>query len=486
MKNESIKSNFLFQIIYQIIILVIPLVLAPYLARTLGDVQIGEYTYSYTIAYYFVLLAMLGINKYGQRSIATSKSDEIKLRKEFWSLYLIHAFFSLLSFVFYLLIFVIILSENRLLYLILGIYVISALFDVTWLFYGLEKFKSIVLRNALVKIIECLCIFIFVKKPGDIYIYTIIMSSSILLGQLLVLPIVFKNIKFIKVTFKDIKKHIIPLLVFSISVISATLYTVFDKTLLGLLSTKSDVAYYEYANKIISVPKSIVLVVGNVIFPRACLTDTMDNQNQTDKYYKYALIFTYFVCFASIFGLFSVSNLFSDLYFGESFSKCADLMKYLSFMILIISFGDIIRNMFIIPYNKDLFLTICVLSCAFVNIILSIIFIRLLGVMGAVIGTTVSELIALIVQIVYCKKKINFRITLKYLFPFLIAGGCMYLTIYFVKFLSNSNIISLLIQVALGALVYCTMLIIYFLVIDSEKNENKLLIKNIILRRRSK
>ena len=64
MKKHNLKINVLLQIMYQVIILVIPLITAPYLTRHLGDNGLGNYTFSYTIAYYFVLLGMLGINKY--------------------------------------------------------------------------------------------------------------------------------------------------------------------------------------------------------------------------------------------------------------------------------------------------------------------------------------------------------------------------------------------------------------------------------------
>ena len=59
------------------------------------------------------------------------------------------------------------------------------------------------------------------------------------------------------------------MLILFISVVATTLYTVFDKTLLGILATKQDVAFYEYANKIINVSKQLIYVIGTVMLPRA-------------------------------------------------------------------------------------------------------------------------------------------------------------------------------------------------------------------------
>ena len=87
MKSDGLKKNLFFQFSYQFIVLVVPLIMAPYLTRTLGKEAIGIYSYTYSIAYYFVLVCMLGIVKHGQRIIASVKDDPIQLRKTFWSLF---------------------------------------------------------------------------------------------------------------------------------------------------------------------------------------------------------------------------------------------------------------------------------------------------------------------------------------------------------------------------------------------------------------
>lgn len=72
-KSDSAKKNIIFQTMYQFLILGVPLIIAPYLTRVLGSNSIGIYSYTYSIAYYFVVFAMLGINKHGQRIIAERK-----------------------------------------------------------------------------------------------------------------------------------------------------------------------------------------------------------------------------------------------------------------------------------------------------------------------------------------------------------------------------------------------------------------------------
>ena len=77
---SSIKKNFSYNLVYQILNLVILLVTSPYIARVLGPDKSGIYSYTYSVANFFLLAAMLGVNNYGNRSIALIRDDKEKLK----------------------------------------------------------------------------------------------------------------------------------------------------------------------------------------------------------------------------------------------------------------------------------------------------------------------------------------------------------------------------------------------------------------------
>ena len=52
--ETSLKKNLIYQIAYQVVVLIIPFILNPYLVRTLGVENIGEYTVIYTFVNYFM------------------------------------------------------------------------------------------------------------------------------------------------------------------------------------------------------------------------------------------------------------------------------------------------------------------------------------------------------------------------------------------------------------------------------------------------
>ena len=184
--------------LYQAVTLIIPLVIAPYLTRTLGDSSIGIYTYTYSVVCLFMSLARLGIDKHGQRVIASVRDNKDKLRKTFWSLYCVHCIFTFIALLFYLFFVFFIVKTNQIVYLIQGLALLGIVFDITWFFYGIENFKLVVAENLCVKISELILIFLFVKNKDDLNIYTFIMSLSICMGYLVILPYVIRRVKPIK------------------------------------------------------------------------------------------------------------------------------------------------------------------------------------------------------------------------------------------------------------------------------------------------
>lgn len=51
---KSIKKNYIYNLTYQILALMAPLITTPYVSRVLGAEAIGEYSYAYSIVYYFI------------------------------------------------------------------------------------------------------------------------------------------------------------------------------------------------------------------------------------------------------------------------------------------------------------------------------------------------------------------------------------------------------------------------------------------------
>ena len=461
----KLKTNIVLQVIYQVIILIVPLILSKYITNVINKDVLGVYTYSYSIANYFVILSMLGIQKYGTRLISQAKAsgDEIFLRKSFRSLFYLHVFISLISLVSYFLIFSISQTEDRMIFIIQGIYVASALFDVTWLFYGLENFKSVIFKNIFIKICEVICIFLFVKNNGDLWIYTVIMALSIFAGQFVLIPQAIKLIKPVKVSVSDMKPHIKPMLILSVSVVASSIYSFLDKTLLGMLSAsgKGDVALYEYSDKIIRIPISVLTAVETVMLPRMSYLSGLNDSTKIKKMiYNSIIIFALFSV-GAMFGVISIANCFVRLWYGSDYVDCGKIIVLLSPIIFFISFGDVIRSQFLIPNKKDALFTFTVILGAVINLAINLIAIPFIGIYGAIISTLIAEGIICFSQFFIARKDLPIFKYFCESIPFFAIGFIMLSLNYLIEMHLGVTYYTLAIQIILGLLVYCLLSFAY-------------------------
>lgn len=451
---SELKKNFIYNIAYQLLLLVLPIVTVPYVSRVLGVDGIGIYSYTYSIVYYFMIITLLGINNYGNRTIAQVRDNKEKKSKAFLEIYTIQLMTGLFMLFLYLM-YVFFFSINyKTIALIQSIYIISAFFDINWFFFGIEKFKVTVIRSTILKIISLICIFLFVKSNNDIWIYTTILSGSTLLSQLLLIPFLKKEIDLHKISFKDVKKHIKPCLILFIPVIAISLYKIMDKIMLGMFTTVTEVGYYEQAEKIINIPLGIVTALGTVMLPRISNLVAKKEKKEILKYIDKSINFMMFLAFPIFFGLITISKNFVPLFMGNDFDKTSILVNYLSITLLFISFANVIRKQWLVPNGKDKTFTVSVILGAIINLLINYLLIPKYNSIGACIGTIIAEFSVMIYQIIYVHNELPIVNYLKSISKFLITSIFMFIIIYTLNYLKMNDVIRLVLQVVIGIIVY--------------------------------
>ena len=69
---NEVKKNYFFNLMFQVLNIVAPLITMPYVSRVLGAAGVGEYSYTYSIVSYFLIVASLGTSLYGCREISNN------------------------------------------------------------------------------------------------------------------------------------------------------------------------------------------------------------------------------------------------------------------------------------------------------------------------------------------------------------------------------------------------------------------------------
>ena len=453
----SLKKNFIYNAVYQILLIILPFITVPYVSRVLGSDGVGIYSYTYSIVYYFMLISMLGINNYGNRTIAKVKENKLKLSKTFISIYAIQIFMNILMVLLYLLYIKIFDVSYYKIAFIQIIALLSCLFDVNWFFFGLEKFKLTVTRNIVIKILSFGAILLFVKSSDDLWIYTLIMSLSTFISTIILIPFLLKEVTFVKVKFEDIIKNIKPIVILFIPLLAVSLYKIMDKIMLGSMSIINEVGYYEQSEKIINIPMGLITALGTVMLPRISNLVEKGDEIAISNYMDKSINFAMFMASPICFGLMAISNTFIPVFLGDDFYKSSILIYFLAPTILFISFANVIRTQYLIPREKDKIFITSVLGGACINLVLNYILIRKMQSIGACIGTIAAELFVMFYQTYSIRKKIPVK---KYLTDsgiYLYKGLIMFLIVFMIGKININIYIKIIMQIFIGAILYAAM-----------------------------
>lgn len=456
-KKNKTSTNFIFYIGYQVLIYLIPFIVSPFLTRTLKEDSLGIFTFSNSIAIYFVLLANLGIARYGQREISNAKENKKDI---FWSLFFNHMVFSFIALGAFTVLLFTVFRDQINVYSFCLLYILSALFDISWLFYGRENFRLVTVVNGIFAIIKMILIFLLIRSESDLFIYQILYYGAFLLSNITIFIIALKHVGRPTFDVKMCAKHIKPLLYFSLITLAVTLYTVFDKTIIGIFLEKSEVAFYEYADKIIAIPKMLLLTTGAVLFPKMCSLQSSGEEKRISEIHIASLFFSIGIGIGAIFGLIALGRPVVTYYYGENFVKSGEYIVYMAPLVLLITLGDIFRTQFIIPQKKDSVFLLSVSINAVVNIILSLALVNVLGVLGVIIGSISAELTGCVFQMIYCRKYTNFKKIFEY---FLVFITCGFLMLAIVKGLESvltiGGVAKIIVLFVTGLIIYMIMFV---------------------------
>ena len=456
---NSVKENFIFNLAYQILTLITPLITTPYLSRVLGAERTGVYSYSYSIAYYFVIFAMLGLNNYGNREIAKARDNTTDRSKTFWSIYCIQLFTATVAVMGYCIYAA--LVDSSVITWIMLLFVISAVFDINWFFWGMEEFKLTVIRNTIIKIATVICILMFVNSQNDLLVYAMIMVCGILISQIALWPYLRTRIVFYRPTIKDIIKHFKPNLILFIPVVAVSLYKVMDKIMLGSLASYVEVGYYDYSERVIAIPICVVNALGAVMLPRMANLVAKNEVEVEEKTIHKSLIFGTAMACAMSMGLMAIADTFVPFFYGAGFSKCVVLFYILLPSCVFLAVANVIRTQYLIPHSMDKQYTASLVLGAIINLSVNALFIPHYQSIGAAIGTLIAEGSVCAVQFNSVKHFLPLKKYLVDIAYIITSGTVMFFVVYNIPAV-GTTIVSLIIKIIIGVIIYFALMILRY------------------------
>jgi O-antigen/teichoic acid export membrane protein len=469
---STLKKNFLYVLLQQFVLMGLPFLTIPYISRVLGPHAIGHYSYSFSYITLFINIFLLGSNLYAVREIANVKSDKQQLSRSFSEIFSIRTILLLIALIVYCLCILFIWKGDPIFYW-QSLNIIGAFFDITWLFQGLEKFKKVVTRNILLKLIGFGSVFIFVKDKNDLILYTIIMGTAVIVGNLVLFYRLNEYVRLtIKMTKIAVKRHLKQMLILFIPSFSAMIYSVLDKTMLGIMSTNLEVGYYEQAYKIVYIISSLINISGIVMLPRTTALIAEKRFEKLIQILQDGITFSFFLVLPITFGFLVISQDFVLWFLGDKFRPSGTIAIIMAPIIIFKSLGVILGSWYLVPMKKNKEYTLPIVIGAVLNFLLNILLIPSYGSKGAALATTITEGLILGVQLWFLKDVLDIKSRIKsgFLMYFFTSVTMAVVTYWSTLYIHFSLFPLIVIKVLMGLFLY-----LFILLLCREKLALKLL-----------
>lgn len=403
--------NIVYNAIYQIFLVLVPLITVPYLSRVLGPKTYGIYSSVNNTMQFLMVFCTLSVSYIGMRTISRTRvyGSPQDLTDAFWGLWYFQGIAGLVTIAIVLCItnFFHIQYWNYI--ILMAPYLISAQVDISWFFQGLADFGRVVLKNTAVKLVSVVLILLWVKNPGDLWKYMLIMSVSTMLGSFVFWFDIHRYVgKPVKHFYKyhTTIKAIITLL---IPQIATQIYTSLDKPILGIFQNSTQVAYYDNSQRISNMVLGVITSISLVIMPKMA----SEGKKQQQVVLKKSLEAT--VMLGTLFAVIIMANTaqFVPFFFGDKFIPMTPLMFFFTLTIIMIPAGGVFANQFALANRRDKDYAIPVIVGAVLEVVFSYLLDRPYGATGAMIAILLTEFIVLILRLWIVRDGYDFKYSFK-------------------------------------------------------------------------
>jgi len=456
----------------QLIISILTLLLSITIARTLGDVIFGQYSFALAFVTLFAVFSDLGYNTLLVRDVARKKEKASKYMNNIIS---IRAIFSIILFT---LIFVFINFSNypeelKISIYLFGFYIIltslSTVFRV--IFRAFEKMEFEAIVNIVSETFRVSLAFIVLFLGYGLIALALVFLFSGIFDFFFSFVICEK--KFVKTKsefdFNFLKNTIKFALPLSLLSIFGLIYIRIDTVMLSIIKGDAVVGWYNAAYNLILGLKVIPHLFMNALFPLLSYY-YVSSKNSLKYAYEKSFKYLFMIGLPAALGISLLSDKIILLLYGQEYFNSIIALQILAWDILLIFLCKCSSFLFVSTDRQNK-MAILIAIVAFINIVLNLFLIPKYSYIGAAIATIAAESFLLISYMILGNRliiKISYlRITIKPIISSLIMG------LFIIYFRENN----LILVIGGSILVYFILLYLLKAISDDDKKIFKRLLK---------
>ena len=471
MKNNSIVKNIIFKFSLEILRIIIPIISVPYIYRIFKPEIMGQIEFSQSIVGYFFIFAGFGVYTYGLREISRVRNNKGQRDKLFTDLFLISTVSStVVTLLYFGYVYFKFNSDLMLknMLLINSINLISYIFYIEWINEAFENYKFISQKTMIIKILNLVCIFLFIKISEDFYKYLFLINIFIFFNNFASFIYIRR---YISLSFKniEIKKYLFPLFLMILISNLNVLYTQLDRITLGFYGENiEEVAYYGVAQKVMSIMMIIIMSIVRVIMPRLSFYLGEGNKAEYENLLNKTFPYIYLLVFPISIGTVILSSEIALFFGGVEYLVAKFAIIVFGIRLIVVTVESILANQVIFLNQKEKVILYLYGGGGVINILLKFCLIKynILSSGTSILTTMISEIILVFFEYKYIKKYLNFGLKIFNLrnLKYLIFSLSFFIIKYLLKDLQYHNLINSLI-------IFLCCLSSYFFILFITKDE---------------
>ncbi|GAB4131241.1 MAG: flippase [Raineya sp.] len=378
------------------------LLISPYLIRTLGEGQFGLITFSAGFVSLFFPFVEYGFMLTAPRDLSTCQGKLPEMGKIISNVIAVKVLLGTICFVLacFLIAFHKRLASNANLHFFSLSLLWGQVIIPMWLYQGINQLKKFALHNFFVSIAYLAYIVFFIKSPDD-YMYVNLGQGILWIVFYLIstLQVIYPLRKYLRFSWEGIWEELQKGFFIFLTNFFHYLFITLNVVILGFFVEGKELDNYSYAEKIYMIFRIGLGVVYQMAYPKVFLLKQKSEKEANKFLLKlFSVMFIGFGIVSTL--LFWQSELIIQIFTGASNAKASELLRILSFSVLVYALSVPISQKILIFYSSKVFSLILFLV-VFFNVACNLYTIPLYGAKGTAISLLFTEIFFLTLSSIY-------------------------------------------------------------------------------------
>lgn len=285
--ETKVLENYSFMTALSIISALIGLIIYPFVIRATGKEAYGTYIYAFTIASFFQVIIDFGFDAPCAKAIVQARDDLRECSRIVSAALLLKgSFVALSSLAFASCVYWIpFMQHNSAICLITFVQIVCTSLFPTWYFQGLKKMKLVTYINLSLRLTTIPLILWLIRSPQDIGTYAVIVMASMAAGTLIAYVCLFADgIRFRAVTVRRLQELLHDATPFFATSLTGNLKSLSVKAIIKHCFGVGEVAVYDLAEKIITIPRYFTQNINSALFPEVIANPTPERVRRILRY----------------------------------------------------------------------------------------------------------------------------------------------------------------------------------------------------------